>query len=212
MTIPFDGPPLDPSSAEAQRWLRDELANGRYHAEPSWFQRFLSWLLDLLNGPSTGSLPPGLIVVVVLVLLAVAALVVARTLRREPAARRGARGSSSAVDEEGLSAVDYRGRARLALDHGDWDAALLDSYRAIAASAVERTVLTELPGRTAHEVAVALALAFPDHAPAVTRAAAAFDDVRYGHRRTSETQARAAAEVDTQLLRARPRLDQLVAP
>jgi hypothetical protein len=210
MTIPSDGPPLDPSSAEAQQWVRDELANGRYHAQPSWLQRFIAWLLDLLNGPSTGSLPAWPIVLVVLVVLAVVALVILRTIRREPAARRGGRGASAAVDDVGLSAQDYRRRAQAALGRGAWDDALLDHYRALAASAVERTVLNELPGRTAHEVAVALGAVFPGEHDALAQAADAFDDVRYGHRPTSEARARATADLDARLLRTRPRHDELV--
>jgi hypothetical protein len=115
------------------------------------------------------------------------------------------------VDDKGLSAADYRRRAHASTDRGDWDTALLDSYRALAASAVERTLLTELPGRTAHEVAVSLAPVFPDHADALASAASSFDDVRYGHRRTTKAQAVATTELDAKLLRTTPRLGHLVA-
>ena len=39
LTAPFDGPPLDPSSSEAQQWVHDELANGQYRR--AW--RFIIW-------------------------------------------------------------------------------------------------------------------------------------------------------------------------
>ena len=211
LTAPFDGPPLDPSSPEAQQWVRDELANGQYLTEPSWWQRLLEWLSRLFGGESgPGLLPSWVVVLVVAALLAVVALVVVRLVRPESVTRR--RTSTAApVDDEGLSAADYRRRAHASRDRGDWDAALLDAYRALAASAVERTLLTELPGRTAHEVAVSLAPVFPDHAEALASAASSFDDVRYGHRRTTKTQAMATTELDTELLRTKPRLGHLVA-
>lgn len=212
LTAPFDAPPLDPSSPEAQQWLRDELANGRYLTEPSLWQRFVEWLSTLFAGTSgPGLLPSWGVVLVVVVLLAVIVLVVLRLVRPEAVTRRRG-GETAPVDDEGLSAADYRIRARASADRGDWDAVLLDGYRALAASAVERTLLTELPGRTAHEVALALALVFPDQADALATAASSFDDVRYGHRRTTRTQAVTTTELDAVLLRTRPPLGHLVAP
>ena len=211
LTAPFDGPPLDPSSPEAQQWVRAELANGQYLTEPSWWQRFVEWLSSLFGGgPGPGLLPSWVVVLVVAVLLAVVALVVLRLVRPESVTRRRT-SATAAVDDEGLSAADYRRRAHASNDRGDWDAALLDSYRALAASAVERTLLTRLPGRTAHEVAVSLATVFPDHAEALASAASSFDDVRYGHRRTTRTQALATTDLDAELLRTKPRLGHLVA-
>ena len=212
LTAPFDGPPLDPSSPEAQQWVRAELAGSEYVTEPSIWQRFLEWLSSLFDGRSgPGLLPSWGVVLVVAVLLAVVALVVLRLVRPEAVTRRRA-SATAPLDDEGLSAADYRRRARESTDRGDWDAVLLDGYRAIAASALERTLLTELPGRTAHEVSIALAPVFPVHADALASAASSFDDVRYGHRRTTKAQAMATTELDTELLRTRPALGQLVAP
>lgn len=213
LTAPFEGPPLDPSSPEAQQWVRDELASGQYLTDPSWWQRFVEWLMEHVRGGwGIGPwLPPAwTVVLVVAVLLGVVALVVLRLVRPEAVTRR--RTSATPVDDEGLSAADYRTRARSATARGDWDAVLLDSYRALTASAVERTLLTELPGRTAHEVAVALAPVFPDHADALTSAASSFDDVRYGHRTTTPAQASATTVLDAALLRTKPRRGHLVAP
>lgn len=211
-SVPVDGTPLDPSSPEARRWVLDELSKGRYTTEPSWWQRFVEWLQDLLgSGPGSGAIPAWVAAAVVAAVLAAIALVVVRVVRREPSTRGGpARGA--VVDEEGLAATDYRARARQAATRRDWDAVLLDSYRALAASAVERTLLTDLPGRTAHEVAVALGPVFPDQAPRLAASATEFDAVRYGHRRTTEALATAAADLDATLLSTRPRLDQLVGP
>ena len=209
LSAPVDAPPLDPSSPEARQWVLDELAKGGYTTQPSPVQRFVQWLLGLLNGPGVGVLPSWGVIVLVAVVLAVLALVVLRLLQAEPRTRPG-RGRQGVVDDEGLSAADYRARARAASADGDWDTVLLDSYRALAASAVERTLLTDLPGRTAHEVAVALASVFPAHAASLTASAAEFDAVRYGHRRTTRTLATATAELDTALQATRPALGQPV--
>src|SRR5690242_1709532 len=208
-SAPVDGPPLDPSSPEARQWVLDELAKGGYTTQPSPVQRFLQWLMSLLDGPGSGVLPSWGVIIVVAVVLAVLALVVVQLLRTEPSTRRG-RGGAAVVDDEGLSAADYRARARVATDRGDWDAVLLDSYRALAAAAVERTLLTDLPGRTAHEVAVALESVFPAHAASLATSAAEFDAVRYGHRRTTRALATATAELDATLQATRPTLGQLV--
>lgn len=211
-TAVFDGPPLDPSSPEARQWVQDELAKGHYTTQPSPLQRFLEWLWNHLGGGQGGGvLPPWAVGLLVLAVLAVVALVVALRLRAEPSVGRARRGRS-VVDDEGLTATDYRARAASARSRGDWDAVLLDSYRALAAAAVERTVLTDLPGRTAHEVAVALASAFPEHAAALATGATEFDAVRYGHRRTTQASASAVADLDATLAAARPVLAPLVAP
>jgi Domain of unknown function (DUF4129) len=203
MSLPFDGPPLDPTSPEARQWVRDELARG-YQTEPTPWERFVEWLRGLFSGEAISSaLPAWVVPLVVVLVVAVLALVVLRLVRPEARSAGTARGSG-AVDDEGLTAADYRRRAAAALDTGAWDAALLDGYRALAASAVERALLVELPGRTAHEVAVALRPLFPSHDERLVEAADAFDAVRYGRVPTHEAGARSVLELDAELAGTRP--------
>ncbi len=210
MTSGADAPPLDPSSEQAQEWVREELARGGYTTDVSWWQRFVEWLRGLLQGPAGPGLPPWVVVLGILVVLAVVALVVLVVVRSE--SRAGTRpAGATGLDDEGLGAAGYRRRAEVAATRQDWDALLLDSYRALAASAVERTLLVELPGRTAHEAAMELGAVFPGHGDALATAANSFDDVRYGHRAATEAGARAVADLDATLLRARPRLGEPVA-
>jgi hypothetical protein len=89
---------------------------------------------------------------------------------------------------------------------GDWGTVLLDSYRAVVASAVERTILDELPGRTAHEASLELVRAFPVEHGDLRRAADRFDAVRYGHEAGTEADARAVLALDERLARTRPEL------
>jgi len=208
MTLPLlrlDAPPLDPSRSEGRRLLEDELSKPRYAVEPSLWDRFREWLLGLFDTTGPG-LSPWVLVLVLLVALAVIGLVVAVLLRPEARAGRS-RTDRDVLDERGVDATAYRDRAHSAAREGNWDTVLLDSYRAIVASAVERTLLDEQPGRTAHEASLELSRAFPHEASAVRMGADRFDAVRYGHDAASEDEARALLALDERLGRARPRLD-----
>jgi len=200
----LDVPPLDPSRSEGHRLLEDELSKPRYAVEPSLWDRFLEWLLGLF-GTSGPGLPSWVFVFVLLAALAALALVVGLLLRPEARARRS--GADHAVlDERGVDAAAYRRRAQSALRQRDWGTVVLDGYRAIVASAVERTVLDELPGRTAHEASLELSRAFPGEAAAVRASADRFDAVRYGHDPASEDDARSVLTLDEDLTRTRPEL------
>ena len=65
------------------------------------------------------------------------------------------------LDGPTRTAAEHRAAAGRALEAGDADTAVLEAYRALTRSAIERTLLDDLPGRTAHEVAVALGPVFP---------------------------------------------------
>ena len=67
--------------------------------------------------------------------------------------------------------------------------ALVDAFRAVAVRQVERGRIDDLPGATAHEVAVALAEVFPEQGADVHRCAGLFDLVLYGGRPATRDQA-----------------------
>ncbi|KGN30390.1 hypothetical protein N802_07030 [Knoellia sinensis KCTC 19936] len=201
---PLDTPPLDPSRSEGRRWLEDELAKAKYDVEPSLWDRFVEWLLGLFD--TTGPGLPGWVFGLVLVLaLALVALIAGALLRPEARARRTAT-DHGVLDERGVDATAYRNRAKRALRERDWDTAVLDGYRAIVASSVERTILDELPGRTAHEASLELSRAFPADGAGVRAGADRFDAVRYGHDAASEEDARAMLALDDRLGASRPDL------
>ena len=195
-------PPLDPTSPEARQWLEDELRKGIYREQEGLLSRLWGWLRDLLLGAGGGGLPAWTAWLAVLVAVAVVALVVLRSLRAE---RRMTRPPAEGVlDGPSRTAGQHRSDAGRALAVGDADTALLEAYRAIARSAVERTLLDDLPGRTAHEVAVALGPVFPASTRALADAADAFDAVRYGRRAAGLDTARAVLDLDATLAAARP--------
>lgn len=204
------GAPLAPDRDEARQLLEEELADPGYAVRESWVRRAADWVLDRLPDVDLpGQLPSwaswaalGLVLLAVVAVLAFAA----RDRWRSAALQRHGAVGGVFADDERLTAAAYRERARGALADGDPDAALLDAYRSIAAAAAERTLLDPAPGRTAHEVALALAAAFPPHAPALTEAADRFDAVRYGGRRATSDQAREVLALDERLAAARPLL------
>ena len=196
-------PPLDPTSPEARAWLEQELRKGIYREPEGLLERLWRWLGELLSGaPGPGVLPAWTIGVAVAVGLAVVALSVVRSLGAE---RRMAGSARGAVLEGPVrSAAEHRAAAARALASGDADTAVLEGYRALTRSAIERTLLDDLPGRTAHEVAVALGPLFPASTRALADAADAFDAVRYGRRAAGLDTARAVLDLDATLAAARP--------
>lgn len=199
---------LDPDRDEARRWLAEELAQPDYNRPEPLVERIRSWLLDRLEdliGLVPGDSGMAKLLIVVVIALAVVALVFALRGRFRQGALRE-RATGAVLEDPHLTARDYRSRAEAAWRRGDWDSVLLDSYRAIAAAATERALLDDVPGRTAHEVAVALTVPFPEQAPALRDAADRFDDVRYGGRRATREQAERVRALDGTLARTRPRL------
>lgn len=198
---------LDPDDDQARQWLEQELAKAQYNRPESFVRAALTWLGEQLDRLAAG-LPasPALSTILLVVVLGVAAVVVlfaVRGTRRNQRLREP--GQGSVLDEPGVSAAQYRARAQRALQLGDWDTAVLDAYRAIAASAQERTLIDEGPGLTAHEIATGLRDRFPGHAESLGRSADTFDVVRYGHRHVDADTARAVVELDRELSRTRPR-------
>ncbi|MGL5817391.1 MAG: DUF4129 domain-containing protein [Phycicoccus sp.] len=203
-------PPLDPTSPEAREWLEEELRRGVYQEQPGVLERVMDWIDRLLAGATGGpGLPAWTVVVVVLVVLAVVALVVARTLHRDR--RMTGVATPGVLDGPVRSAAEHRDVARRALAAGDADLAVVEGYRAIARAAVERAVLDDLPGRTAHEVAVAVAPVFPPHAAGLATAADVFDAVRYGRRPATPGQAEDLLSLDAEVARTVPVLTDLPA-
>jgi hypothetical protein len=195
--------PLDPTSAEARELLEEELRKAVYADDRGLLERLWAWLGDQLSGPTpAGGLPAWTIWLAVLIGLAVLALVLLRPIRAE---RRmtGPRGEGVLAGPV-RSALEHRAAAAAALAAGDADAAVLEGYRALTRSAVDRTLLEDLPGRTAHEVAVELGPLFPEYAARLATAADAFDAVLYGRRPATLPRASEVVDLDVALLGSRP--------
>lgn len=111
--------------------------------------------------------------------------------------------------DEQRSAAELRRDAEALAAKGEWDAAIVLRFRALARGLIERGAVDTPPGATVHAFARAAARAFPAHAGALESAAGAFDDVRYLRRPGTEELYRRIAAVDDQVSTARPVLTEL---
>jgi hypothetical protein len=191
--------PLDPSPDRADELLRRELLRPEYH-DQNLMQRFLDWIMDQLdsglNAASQAS-PLGWVgaSVVFLVLVLLLGWLASRA-RRDPRARDE---TGAVLTEERLTAVDLRRRAESALAAGEPALAVVEAFRALTVRQIERGRLPDLPGATAHEVALSLGSTYSDRQPRVDGAALLFDRVLYGDRPATPDQARDILALDDDL-------------
>ena len=196
-------PPLTPSNDDAHRWLADELAKSKYQTPPDLFA-WLGRLLDRIPAVQVGSFtfPGWLVPAATVVVIGIALILVLRSGGVKIGGRR--RRSGAFVDDPTLTAADYRRLATEAVAAEDWDSVALQSFRALAVGAAERTLLDDRPGRTAHEVVVELAPIFPGFEPRLSASSDVFDLVRYGGRSTTRESALATRDLDAELRLVRP--------
>ena len=200
---PWLEPPLTPSGDEARSALRRELARPEYH-DLNVVRRVLDWIGRTvergLEGASGSSPLVSLAAMVALLaLVGVVAALVTRTRRSRAAQPR----DGGVLTDEVVTAADLRHRAEAALAEGRTVEALVDGFRALTLRQVERGRLDDVPGATAHEVALALEARYPAHGQKVDDSAAVFDAVLYGGREASVAQARAVLGLDDELAGAR---------
>ena len=206
-----DSPPLDPSSSEARRELADELAKSEYTTGESPLRRalrsFIDWFTSLFEGDAEATAQGWWGFLGIAALALIIALAIWAIIRLQPARRAARTVEGGIFEESGVSATEYRRRAQAARQGGDFSAAVLDAYRAIATGAVERHILDDLPGATAREISVSLTRPFPDEVTALRDAALAFDAVRYGNQVAGVAVADAVLALDQRIASAVPRLE-----
>jgi hypothetical protein len=203
-------PPLTPDGDEARTWAERELAEPAYAiAEPTPLDRIARAIAEffesLFSGDFDGSWGPWVAVIAagVIVLVVIAAILVWGVPRAT--GRSKATVALFGADEQ-RSAAQLRADAASLAGKGNWDAAIVLRFRALARGLIERGAVDTPPGATVHAVARAAARAFPASADELESAAAAFDDVRYLRRPGSEELYRRIAAVDDTVSATRPLL------
>jgi hypothetical protein len=178
-------PPIDIGRDDAAEEARRELSKGIYnHAGDNLiervFNRFLNWIAELFSGVAQRS-PGGWWGPVLLVCLI--ALLVFVVLWRAGAPHRTQTAAGAVFgDDRVRSARQYRAEAEAAAGSGEYAVAVRARFRACAAELVERTILDDRAGRTAHEVVDDAARAVPALREPLQPAAQVFDEVVYGSR------------------------------
>ena len=195
---------MRPDPDQARAWLESELSKPEYHQQ-SLVERLLDWLGGLWDrltalASNADELSTSVALALALAALVLALLVVPR-VRRTPKAPAGDR----AVLRAGrVTADEHLARAQTALAESRYSDAVVEAMRALARSMVDRGILEETPGSTAHEIAVALADAFPEHRERLQDAALLFDAVQYGGAGASRDQATSLLALHDELRSARP--------
>ena len=196
---------LSPTPAQARSWLTQELHGSDYHG--AWLDSLGRWISDLMakilqDASHVAGLSAAITVLIALAVITVLVWVLPK-VRRE---RVVAPTDMAVLADQRITPSQYRDLAAQALREGRYDDAVLEAFRAIAKDMSDRGVIDDAPGRTAHEVSLALTSPFPDHADRLVRAANLFDSVRYGQRRPSPSQAGQVRDLDAELARTRPLL------
>jgi hypothetical protein len=200
--------PLTPDNETARRWLEHELAKPEYAAaRPNWFdvlsKRVADWFESLHVHGGGGGASAWLAVIGAVI----AAVIIVGALLRFglPRLNRRARGAALSGDVADVrTAAELRAAADRAAGAGEWELAVVERFRAIAASLAERTVITVQPGTTAHEVAEAAASVFSAEVAALRDAAAIFDAARYLGQRMSAGEHDRLRTLDERLRRMTP--------
>ncbi len=181
--------PVDIGRDEAQQLAQRELLNPLYaDARPPWWQRIGSWVwehfTELLNRFGGATSNHWWLIVVA----AVIALIVFVIVRRTGGVKRRRATGDQIFTDRTSSAADHRARAEAAAQIGDWNEAVLESFRAVVRQLEERGALDPRAGRTADEAARDAGRVFGPLRSDLGAAARAFDEVAYGNR-TGSTEA-----------------------
>ncbi|HLS04618.1 MAG TPA: DUF4129 domain-containing protein [Actinomycetales bacterium] len=175
-------PPLVPGEDEARRWAEEELSKNIYHGDPeSLLTRLLKAIAEFFSRAETESnVPTGsvaLAIVIGLAVVVVLALVLYGPLR---IVRRVQDSSHEVLEGDERTAAEIRAAAQAHEEAGQWSLAVLERFRAITQSLIERAILQDRPGQTAVEVARDAGPKLPAAAADIARAAELFDRVCYG--------------------------------
>lgn len=196
-------PPLDPSPDDARSWLRRELLRPEYH-EQNLVERLLTWLeRQVGRGLTAASDTPPLSALAAMVVLVLLVGGLGWLLSRARWTARVRTRERAVLVDQVLGADELRARAEAALADGRAEDALVDAFRALAVRQVEAGRIDDAPGATAHEVAAALAAAYPSQRERVRSGADLFDTVLYGGRRATLAQAGDVLALDSSLTGAR---------
>lgn len=185
---------------DARRVLEEELADGSYQRQFTGPLReaidsFLFWLEDRAFSIGGVDVPFG----PVLVLIAVAAAVVVIIMVVRPRLQSGTVADGVVEIDPQVSAEEFRSRAEASARAGDFNAAALDAFRAVARAAEERGVVSEQRGRTATEIADSLGVSYRAFADDLHRAADLFNRSVYGSASLVAADFEFVAQLDVQL-------------
>ena len=186
------------SRLRARELARRELARGIY--KPSLLARLwhhvAAWLASLTSSSAAGRLSWwGVTLIAVVVLAAIATAL----YWLGPASVGGRARARPVAGPRPRGAAEHRSAADQLAASGDYQGAIIERVRAIAADLEAREVLLPRPARTAIELAAEAAAVFPAESASLSSAAWLFDDVRYGGRAGTQSGYLKVADLDARL-------------
>lgn len=199
--------PYAPDGDEARRWAEQELQDQRYaDAKPTWFDYVAEDVAEFIRSlfsPEAGEQAGGVALIIVIVVIVAALITVLILWGRPRASRRVRRRNDDLLGErDDRSAAQLRADAERRAREGDWDAATVLRFRALARGLLERDVIDPAPGATAQAIAREAAGALGAHTRALADAAGSFDEVRYLRHPATEESYRELAATDDLVSRA----------
>lgn len=165
----------------ARELARHELAKSIYRPSllSRWGRDLARWLSSLFRPMNVGE--PNWLALTALAVLIVLGLAAAFYWLGSPSASRRGR-AGPVIGDKPRTADEYRRAAEERAASGNYQDAIAERVRAIAADLEAREILLPRPARTADELAADAAQAFPAESAELTTAAQLFDEVRYGGR------------------------------
>ncbi|MEZ5097394.1 MAG: DUF4129 domain-containing protein [Nocardioides sp.] len=201
--LPLLDVPVSPSPDDGRAWLRRELLQPEYHRQ-NVVEKVLDWV-DRVFGRAMGAAAhhSWLTTLAAMVIFALLVTALGWLVSRARATEHTRRERRAVLTDELISADELRARAQAALADGRCAEALVDAYRAVATRQVERGMLPDDPGTTAHEVALVLVAQFPHRRADIVAAADRFDQVLYGDRPATPRQVEDVLALDLELVATR---------
>lgn len=200
-----------PDGDEARRWAEQELSRPIYaEAKPTafdlWSRDIAEFFNQLFSGGAGAPLGPAGLVIVI----AIIAIVLVAALLYWGMPRRSRKSSKRTVQllgaDDDRNATQLRSEAARSARNGDFAAAIILRYRALARDLIERDVIDPPPGATAQAIAREAAAAFPAENAALLNAAGVFDDVRYVQHPGTEKSFQELVDLDERLSGTRAKL------
>lgn len=192
--------------------MLEELAKGEYREDGSFIDWILGLFSDLVEDLTDGLGGSGPVQWLLLAVAAVIALALLVLLLRRTGMLRGAATLSVGADLDGggrSDPIELRAMARLALDSGRNDDAVVLSLRALVRDLDERTLLEVPVGLTAQEVAAGAARPFPELRRRLELAASSFDMAAYSRRSTGAKEAGDVVRLVEYIAQSRPDLERV---
>jgi hypothetical protein len=192
-----------PSQSQAQQMAASELANPKYHAQPT--PQNSVTVLPSIGAPTTTPAPPPpstttsssstvILVIIGAIVLVLILVLVLRAIgkpkkdkdkkpkkkKKDKSSGLGGQEEAPAFDEVLVGAALHRRNAQTAAEAGQWAEAIRQRFRAVISTLDELALLPERPERTADEAARDAGDVLPEHRLPLSAAARAFDEVEYG--------------------------------